>query len=72
MCILRGCSVSDSFVMVTGDQMALRRPVFAPSVLILQAVAVAVSEVNSVSNIHCRVQPCPADEYVLLLNNIAI
>ena len=38
MCILRGCSVSDSFVMVIGDQMALRRPVSAPSVLTLQAV----------------------------------
>ena len=33
ICILRGCNISDSFVMVIGDQMALRRPVFAPSVL---------------------------------------
>ena len=32
MCILRGCSVSDSFVMVIGDQTALRKPALAPSV----------------------------------------
>ena len=30
MCILRGCSISDSLVTVIGDQMALRRPVFVP------------------------------------------
>ena len=40
MCILRGCSVSDSFVTVMCDQMALKRPVFAPSVVTLQAVPV--------------------------------
>ena len=33
MCILKGCGVSDSFVMVIGDQMALRRHVFAPTIL---------------------------------------
>ena len=38
MCILRGFSVSDSFVTVIGDQMALKRPVFGPSVLTLKAV----------------------------------
>ena len=38
MCILRGCSVSDSFVIVISDQIALRRPVFAPPVLTLQTV----------------------------------
>lgn len=69
MCILRGCCVSDSFVTDIGDQMALRRPVRAHSVLTLQAVTVLRLEVNSVCNIHSRVQPCPADEYVLLLNN---
>ena len=62
--LLRGCSVSDSLVTVIGDQMALRRPVFSPSVLILQAVTVVLWEVNSVCSIHSRVQPCPADEYV--------
>lgn len=35
----------------------------------LQAVTVLELEVNSVCNIHSRVQPCPADESVLLLNN---
>ena len=42
---------------------------FALSVVTLQAVTVVLWEVNSVYNIHSRVQPCPADEYVLLLNN---
>ena len=51
--------------------MALRNPVFAPSVLTLQAVTVVLSEVNSVCNIHSRVQPYPADECVLLLNNFS-
>ena len=41
--ILRDCS--DSFVMVIGDQMVLRY-VFAPSVLTLQTVTVALSEVK--------------------------
>ena len=41
--------------------MMLRMPVFAPSVLTLQAVTVVLSEVNSVCNTHCRVQICPAD-----------
>ena len=51
MCILSACSVSDSFVTVIGDQMALRRPAFVPSVLTLQAVSVVLSEVKSVCNI---------------------
>ena len=51
---MRSCNVSDSFVTVIGDQMALRRPVFAPSVLTLQAVTVVLREVNSVFNIHSR------------------
>ena len=38
VCILRGCNASDLFVTVIGDQMALTRPVFAPYVLIMQAV----------------------------------
>ena len=42
MCILTGCSVSDSFVMVFGGQMAVRRPVFALSVLTLQVVTVVL------------------------------
>ena len=71
MCILRGCSASDSFVTVIGVQMALRRPVFVPSVLTLQAVIVVLWEMNSVCSIHSRVQPCPADEYILLLNNLS-
>ena len=70
MCILRSCCVSNSFVMVIGDQTTLRRPVFAPSILTLHAVSVVLSEVNSVCNIHSRVQPCSANEYVLLLNNL--
>ena len=59
MCKLRGCSVGDSFVTVIGDQMALRRSVFAPSVLTLQAVTLVSSEVNSVLQHSLRVQPCP-------------
>ena len=59
MRILRGCCVSDSFLMVIGDQVALRRHNFAPFVSILQAVTVVLSEVNSVCNIHSRVQPSP-------------
>ena len=59
MHILRGCNVSDSFVTVVSDQMALRRPVFAPSVWTRHAVIV----VNNVCNIHSRVQPWHADEY---------
>ena len=70
MCLLRSCSVSDSFVMVIDDQMVLRRPV-APSVLTLQAVTVVLSEMNSVCNIHSRVRPYPTNEYVLLLNNFS-
>ena len=56
------CSVSDSFVTVIGDQMALRRPVFVPSVVCW--------EVNSVWNIPTRVQQYPADEYALLLKKL--
>ena len=48
MCILRGFSVSDSFGTVIGDQMALRRPVFAPCVLTVQEINMVISEVNSV------------------------
>ena len=69
MCLLRSCNVSDSFAKVTGDQMALRRLVFAPSILIQKAETAVGWEENSVYNIHCRVQPSPTDEYVLLLNN---
>ena len=72
MCILRGWSVSDSFVMVIGGQMASRRPVFVPSVLTLQAVTVVLWEVNSVCNIHSRVWPCPAKKYVLCLATLVI
>ena len=72
MCILICCSVSDSLVTVIGDQMTLRRPIFAPSLLTLQAVTVVFWKVNSVCNSHFRVQPCPADEYVLLWNNFSI
>ena len=42
MCILRGCSVRDLLVAVIGDQMTLRRSVFAPSVLTLHAVTVVL------------------------------
>ena len=63
---------SDSLVMVIGDQMAIRRPFFAPSVLTLQAVTVVPHEVNTVCNIHSRVKPCYADEYILLLNRVAL
>ena len=68
MCMLRGCRVSDSCVMVLGDQMAFRRAVFAPSILTLQPVTVVLWEVNSICNIHSTVQPIPA-EYVLLMDN---
>ena len=44
MCLVRGCSVGDSFVTVNSDQMALRRPVFLPSVVPLQAVTVVLRE----------------------------
>ena len=71
MCILRGFSVSDSFVTVIGDQMALRRIIFVPFFVTLQAITVVLSEVNSVCNIHSSVQPYPSDEYVLLLNNFS-
>ena len=57
VCILRGYSDSDSFVMFISDQMALRMPVFAPSILTLQAVTVVLWKVNSACNIHSRVQP---------------
>ena len=43
--------------------MALRKPVFAPSVFTSQTVTVVLWEENCVCNIHSRVQPCPADEY---------
>ena len=71
MCIPRGCSVNDSFVTVIGDQMALRRPAFVPSVLTLQSVTVMLWEVKSVCNIHPRVHTCSAFKYVLLLNNFS-
>ena len=71
MCIMKGCSVSNSFIMVIGDQMALRRPVFGLSVLTLQAVTVVLLVVKSVCNIHTRVQSCPTDEYVLPFNNFS-
>ena len=48
MRLLRGCSVSDSLVTVIGDQMALRRPDFAPPVLTLHAVAVVLLEVITI------------------------
>ena len=70
MCTLRDCSVTDWFVTVIGDHVALRRPIFHP-VLTLQAVTVVLWGVKSVCNIHSRVLPCPADEYVLLLNNFS-
>ena len=57
--------------MVIDDQMTLRRPVFASSVVTLQAATVVLSEVNSVCNIESRVKSCPADEYVALLNNFS-
>ena len=38
MCVLRGYSVSASFVTAIGDQMVLRRSVFVPLVLSLHAV----------------------------------
>ena len=69
MCKLRGCDVSDSFVKVIGDQMVLRRPVFLPSVVTPQAVTVVFREVNSVCNIHSRIQPYLADENIHLLKN---
>ena len=69
--VLRDCGVSYSFVTVIGNQMAFRRPVFAPSILTLQAVTVVYSEVNNVCTIHSSVQPCHSDEYVLLLNNFS-
>ena len=72
MCILRGCSASDWFVTVIGDQMALRRTVFASSVLSLAAITVVLWELNSLCNIYSRVQPCPADEYILLSNNFSL
>ena len=40
--ITEGCNVSDSLATVIGDQMTLRRSVFAPSVLILHAVTVVL------------------------------
>ena len=55
ICILRSCSVSDLCVTVIGDQMVLRRPVFAPPDVTLQVVNVVLSEMNSVCNIHSRV-----------------
>ena len=42
MWILKDCNVRDSFVMVIGNQMALRKPLFAPLVLTLQAVTVVL------------------------------
>ena len=40
--ITEGCNVSDSLATGIGDQMALRRSVFAPSVLTLQSVTVVL------------------------------
>ena len=71
MWILRGCNISSSLVTVIGDQLALRRPIFASSVFTLLAETVVIWEVNSVWNIHSRIQPCPADKYILLLNNFS-
>ena len=68
-CILMGFSVSGSFVTVIGEQMAHRTPVFAPSVLTLQAVTMMLWEMNSVWKIHSRVQTRASYEYELLLNN---
>ena len=51
--------------------MALMRPVFEPSVLILHVVTVVLRKANSICNIHSRVQPCSADEYILLFNNFS-
>ena len=48
----------------------IRWPVFASSALTLEAVTVVFCEVNSVCNIHSRVQPCPADKYVHLLKQL--
>ena len=42
VCILRGCSVYNSFFTVIGEQMTLRRPVFAPCFVTLQAVTVVL------------------------------
>ena len=58
-------------VMVIGNHMVFRSPVFVPSFLTLQAVTVVLWEVNSVCNSHSRLQSCPAEEYVLLLNNFS-
>ena len=46
MCIVRGRSVSDSFIAIIGEQIALRRPVLAPSGVTLQALIVVLTEVN--------------------------
>ena len=37
----------------------------------VQAVTVVFSELNSVRNIHSRVQQCPSEEYILQLNNLS-
>ena len=65
MCIdlLRGCSVSDSFVTAIGDQLALRGPVFAFSVVTLQAVIVVLSDANIVFYIQTRIQSCSVNEF---------
>ena len=41
ICILRGCSVCDSFVTVIGDQMALGRPVLYMYIDVLGRVNIA-------------------------------
>ena len=63
MCIL---SFSDSFVMVIGDQMGVRRPVCALSVLTLWAVTVVFLVMNSVCNIHFRI-----NNAMTMLNNFS-
>ena len=65
MCIPSGCNVSDSIVMVISDKMAPRKSNCVSSVSLM------LLEVNSVCNIHSRVQPCLTDVYVLMLNNFS-
>ena len=72
VCVLRGCSVYNSFFTVIGEQMTLRRLVFSPCFVTLQAVTVMLCEVKNVCKIHSRVQPCPANEYLLLFNYFSI
>ena len=67
ICILRVVIL----VICLSRSRAIRRPVFAPSVLTLQAVTVVLWEVNGACNIHSRIQPCPSDIYVFLSNKFS-